>query len=78
MVRPGQAPLGGAILIDVFLPAVCAGAWWLLSRGLSNTLGTTDRPGVRRMTKIMFWFVLVAAYVMMFSMTFYAYVLAPK
>jgi len=73
MVRPGALPLYQQILYDIFLPPIGTGICWLMSRGLSNALGTTDSPRIKWFTKRLMWFALVAAYVIMFSITFYGY-----
>ena len=73
MVRAGALPLYLQILYDIFLPPIGTGICWLMSRGLSDALGTTDSPRIRRFTKGLMWSVLVASYVIMFSITLYGY-----
>jgi len=60
MVRPGALPLYQQILYDIFLPPIGTGICWLMSRGLSNALGTTDSPRIKWFTKRLMWFALVA------------------
>jgi hypothetical protein len=73
MLRPGALPLWQQIMYDIVLPPVGTGMCWFMSRGLSSTLGTPLSPGIKRFTRWLMWFVLIAAYLIMFSITLYAY-----
>jgi hypothetical protein len=73
MFRHAALPLYQQILYDIIIPPVGAAIWLLMSKGWSGALGTTDSQAVRGWTKSGFWALLVAAYVLMFSITIYAY-----
>jgi len=74
MIRHAAAPLYQQILYDIFLPPIGAVLWWLMSRGLATTVqsGTVSEETKRRQ-KVEFVVVLIATYLIMFSITIYAY-----
>jgi hypothetical protein len=62
------------VLYDIFLPPIGALLWWLMSRGLATTVqGGTVSKETKRRQKVEFVVVLIATYVIMFSITIYAY-----
>jgi hypothetical protein len=63
MARHAGLPMYQQVLVLIFMPPIVTGIWWLMSRGLTNTLGTTESPTVKGWTKSLGWFILVALYV---------------
>jgi hypothetical protein len=70
-MRHGALPLYEQILFDVLIPPAGTAVWWLMSRGWSSAMGTTDSHAVRGWTQSGFWILLCAAYILMFSITIY-------
>lgn len=60
--HPGL-PLYQQVLVVIFMPPIVTGVWWLMSRGLTDTLRTTDSPAVQGWTKSAGWLILVALYI---------------
>jgi len=73
LVRHAGLPLYEQILVLIFLPPIITGIWWLMSRGLTNTLGTTDSPTVQGWTSSLGWFILGALYVIGVAFFLYAH-----
>ncbi len=67
-------PIAQQILLDIVAPPIGAGLWWLMSRGWAHSIQGVD---VSEMTKSRqskgFWIVLGVSYLIMFSVTAYAY-----
>jgi hypothetical protein len=59
--HPGL-PLYQQILVLIFMPPIMTGLWSLMSRGLTDQLGTTDSPSVQGFTESLGWFLLGALY----------------
>lgn len=64
--RHAGLPLNQQVLVLIFMPPIVTGIWWLMSRGLTDTLGTTDSPTVKGWTKSLGWFILMALYLLSF------------
>jgi hypothetical protein len=60
--RHAGLPLYQQVLVLIFMPPI-VGIWWLMSRALPDTLGTSDSSTVQGWTKSLGWFILVALYV---------------
>jgi hypothetical protein len=74
MIRHTAAPLYQQILYDIFIPPVGAVLWWLMSRGLATTVqGGTVSEETKRRQKFEFVVVLIVTYLIMFSITIFAY-----
>ncbi len=71
MIRHAAAPLSEQVMYDIIIPPIGAAIWWLMSRGWTTALSTNDSEAVRGWTKSGFWMLLLAAYVLMFSITIY-------
>jgi hypothetical protein len=70
-VRDGALPLGQQIALDLVAPPIVTAIWWLLARGWTHLLGTTDwAQGWRRRATLA---VLIGAYFIMISVTIYGY-----
>ena len=62
------------ILYDLILPPIGAVLWWLMSRGLATTVqGRTVSEETKRRQKFEFVVVLIGVYLIMFSITIFAY-----
>ena len=73
-MRPGALPLSQLIMLDLFLPPVVSGIWWVMSRGWAASIqgGTTsERTKQRQSTE--FWAVLIMTYLLAFGFTVYAW-----
>jgi len=72
MIRHVAAPLSEQIFYDLIIPPVGTAIWWLLSRGWAATVqGGSVSETTKRRQKIEFFVILIAAYVLMFSITIY-------
>jgi hypothetical protein len=77
LLRHAPVPLYQALLIDVFVPPVITGIWWLMCKGKQSELGTADDPAVAGWTESLGKFLLIALYLGTFGMTVYAYWISP-
>jgi hypothetical protein len=73
MARPSAIPITQQILLDIFAPPAFTMIWWLLSRFKAYQLGTDDSPAVQGWIEDGWKYLLVALYVVMISITAYAY-----
>lgn len=64
-------PVWLKVLIFVLVPPIMACLWYLLSRGWTGALGTTNRPRVRGWLRGGFWILMGAMYVLMGAIFFY-------
>ncbi len=73
-MRPGSAPIGEQIAILIVGPPLMASLFWLMSRGWATTVqGGVPSEKTKRRQKVEFWIVLIAMYLIGFSMAFYAW-----
>jgi hypothetical protein len=71
---PGALPLGQLIALDLFFPPVGAAFWWAMSRGVASVFQGGDvSERSRKYLNRSFWFILAAAYLLMFGITIFAY-----
>ena len=71
--RHAGLPLYQQVLVLIFMPPIVTGIWWLMSTGLTDTLGTTESPTVQGWTKSLGWFILGALYVIGVAFFMYAH-----
>jgi hypothetical protein len=71
LVKHAAAPLYQQILCVIFMPPIVTGIWWLMSRGLTTSLGTNDSQAVTGWTKSLRWFILIALYVVSIAFVLY-------
>jgi len=72
MIRHVAAPLSEQILYDIILPPVGAAIWWLMSRGWAGSVqGGSVSDTTKQRQKTEFIVILIATYVLMFSITIY-------
>jgi hypothetical protein len=65
-------PVAQQILLDIIVPPVVAGLWWLMSRGWAGIVqaGTVSETTKTRQHKL-FWVVLMVFYLLAFGTTAY-------
>ena len=74
MMRTGALPLGQIIALDLFIPPIGTCIWWLMSRGWAGFVqGGSVSENTKKRQKWEFWSILLAAYLLMFGITIYAY-----
>jgi len=71
-MRHVAAPLSEQIFYDIVIPPVGTAIWWLMSRGWAGTVqGGSVSDTTKQRQKTEFVVILIAAYVLMFSITIY-------
>lgn len=73
MIRPNALPITQQILLDVFAPPAITLIGWLLSKGKAYQLGTASNPAVQGSMEDGWKYLLGALYVVVVSITLYAY-----
>ena len=66
-------PLWQQALFYILVPPVMACLWYLLARGWTGALGTSNQPRVRGWTRGGFWILLGAMYVLVAGILIYAH-----
>ena len=73
----GGSMMGSGVLHDLFgvllVPPCITFVWLLMSRGLTDTLGTCDSETVRGWTRSGFWLLLVLMYAVAVAIFIYKY-----
>jgi hypothetical protein len=74
-MRPGALPIPEQILGDILIPPALAVIWRITARGWAGVVQGVEVPEeTRTRQKQEFWFLLIAAYVLMFGITIYAWI----
>ena len=73
-MRPGALPISQQVLLDLIVPPVGTGVWWLLARGWAKSVqGGSTSGETKARQRIEFCIVLGLAYLVMFSFTIYGW-----
>ena len=72
-VRPGTGPLWQQILLDLLAPPMLTALWWLMSKALAASLGTSESTTVQGWLSSGIWILLIGLYVTVILVSVYAW-----